>query len=49
MFAQINAGAAKLSADDAAMFKDYGNKNLQMVMSAFDRGRHDGRTSPCPF
>jgi hypothetical protein len=44
---RINTGAAKLSSDDSATLKAYGNKNLKMVMNAFDMGRHDGRTSPC--
>lgn len=49
MIIQINTGAAKLSPDDGAIFRSYGNKNLQMIMSAFDMGRRDGRTSPCNF
>lgn len=49
MITQINTGAAKLSAGDGAIFKSYGNKDVQMIMSAFDMGRRDGRTSPCPF
>jgi hypothetical protein len=43
----IKTSSAKLSAEDAASVKDYGRKDLKMVLSAFDMGRHDGRTS-CP-
>jgi hypothetical protein len=46
---RINTSATNLSANDAAVVKAYGNKTVQMVTTAFDMGRHDGRTSPCPF
>jgi hypothetical protein len=49
MIARINTGAANLSGNDVTVFREYGNKNVQMVMKAFDMGRHDARTSPCPF
>lgn len=47
MIVTINKGAEKLSSDDAATLKDYANKNVQMIMTAFDMGRHDARVSPC--
>jgi hypothetical protein len=43
----INTVSAKASAADAASVKDYGRKDLKMLLNAFDMGRHDGRTS-CP-
>ncbi len=43
----INAEVAKLSSDDAATLKVYGRKSLQMLMTAYDMGRRDGRKSPC--
>ena len=47
MIVTINKGAEKLSSGDAATLRDYGNKNVQMIMTAFDMGRHDARVSPC--
>ena len=45
----VNTGVAKLSGSDAEGLKDYGNKDVEMIVKAFDMGRHDGRTSPCPY
>ena len=39
----------KLSLDDRAMFNTYLAKFKRMMVRAFDMGRHDARTSPCPF
>jgi hypothetical protein len=49
MIDRINTEAAKLLGDDSTTLKVYGNKNLQMIMNAFDLGRHNGRTTPCSF
>jgi hypothetical protein len=49
LITRINTGAEEFSANDAVIFREYANKSVQMVMKAYDMGRHDARTSPCSF
>jgi hypothetical protein len=39
----------KFSPDDRAKFDAYMVKDKSMMLKAFDLGRHDAKTSPCPF
>ena len=45
----VSDSAAKYPGEGGEVIKDYGTRNLAMVMKAFDIGRQDGRKSPCPF
>lgn len=45
----VDASAEKLSAADAEELRSFSKKEVQLIMKAYDMGRRDARTSPCPY
>jgi hypothetical protein len=48
MVAQINELGSKYSGQNLAVINAFGDKYRGMLLTAFDMGRGDARTSPCP-